>query len=71
MKMSPPCPDSGIVSHVVVRRKKLDLGFAAVDDEHDVINCNASLGNVRRQDHLCDALTDVAEHLHGSKMLVG
>ncbi len=63
MCKSVPCPNGGVVGHVVVWREELDLGFAAVDDENDVIDRHRRFGDVRRQDHLRNALVHMAEHL--------
>ncbi len=51
------------MGHVVVWREELDLGFAAIDDENDVIDRHRRFGDVRRQDHLRNALVHMAEHL--------
>ena len=58
-----PGPDGGVVGHVVVRREELDLGLAAVDDEHDVVDRHRSFSDVGRNDHLGHSFVDPAEHL--------
>lgn len=39
-------PDGRVVRHVVVRRKQLHLDFTRVDDEDDVVDGDARLGDV-------------------------
>ena len=55
-------PGGGIVRHVVVRHEQLDLGLAAVNDEHHVHNGDAGLGDVGADDDLGDAGRHLLEH---------
>ena len=55
-------PGGGVVRHVVVRHEQLDLGLAAVNDEHHVHNGDAGLGDVGADDDLGDAGRHLLEH---------
>ena len=55
-------PGGGVVRHVVVRREQLDLGLAAVNDVHHVLDGDAGLGDVGADDDLGDAGRHLFEH---------
>ena len=54
-------PGGGIVRHVVVRREQLDLGHAAVNDIHHVLDGDAGLSDVGADDDLGDARRHLLE----------
>ena len=55
-------PHGRIVGDVVVRGEEFHLGFAAVDDEDDIVDGERRFSDVRREDHLGDAVGDRVEH---------